>query len=519
MKKCLITLLGAAMIVACSKENAETISPEISDAQIVVSEEERGLSEFAIILSRAINQEPELRAFIKKEALKEFDKDYDVFYPFVKDKKVEGDRTFRDILLDYDDNKELPSIEDSLPLLDILVPDWSWIADDCFSVRRWDIEQDRVCVTFRTSGKEQRIYNDGKSIGFMSRASVPSYPILVVKNNERMRTKSILTRGSLCSNDYDFIDEVYNNNGATRGSGGEFGNEWYLDAQIEEDPETIPVEALSGRVATAYYQNGVPQRDHIYYGMTETCDSGRIDYNYQETIYRIKIKAPVSAGYYDDTTDFTLREHRKTGKTATFTEEELRELIWADGSLELMFVIKAGDKKIDSKPFPISFSEAFQIKKYTLVNKYNWLGAKKSIYASIEKGYLVPRWVNVNIPLFSWDIRFFPQEYSIIIFEHDSGITTTVTTTVEEEFMSNSALDITGSYKTDLKIGFDQGEKATEKRKITYSYQKTENSDSLGTLSINYRTDVITGFPSSSCVKIPIRRAGGVDVQMLSTRL
>ena len=519
MKRSIITLLGAALIVACSKENFETNSPIISEVQEVASEEEKGLSDFAVILSRAINQEPELRAFIKKEALKEFDKDYDVFYPFVKDTKMDGDRTFRDILVEYDDNQILPSIEEALPLLDILVPDWSWIAEDCFSIHRWDTEQNRVCVSFRTAGQKQRILRDGIVIESMSREKVPSEPILIVKNNERMKIKTIPTRGCLSRDDYDFIDEVFINKGETRGSGGTFGNEWYLDAEIEEDPETIPVEALRGRVATAYYQKGVPQRDHIYYGMTETCDSGRIDYNYQETIYRIKLVGPEYNGYYDDNTDYTLLEHRKTGKTAMFTEEELRELIWADGSLELMFVIKAGEKKIDSKPFPVSFSQAFQIIKYALVNKYNWLGAKKSIYARIDDSYLVPRWVSVNIPLFSWDIRIYPQEYSIIVFEHDRGITTTVTTTVEEEFMSNSALDVTGSYKTDLKIGYNQGEKATEKRTVTYTYQKTESSDSLGTVNINYKTDVITDYPTPSSVRIPIRRAGCIDIQMLPTRL
>ena len=38
--------------------------------------------QFAQALSIAVHESEALRAFIKTEALKEFDKDYDVFYPF-----------------------------------------------------------------------------------------------------------------------------------------------------------------------------------------------------------------------------------------------------------------------------------------------------------------------------------------------------------------------------------------------------------------------------------------------------
>ena len=76
----------------------------------------------AKILSKAVSNEPSLRSFIKAEALKQFDKDYDVFYPFVKDQVIDGQLTFREILVGYDEDGMLTSIEKSLPLLNILVP-------------------------------------------------------------------------------------------------------------------------------------------------------------------------------------------------------------------------------------------------------------------------------------------------------------------------------------------------------------------------------------------------------------
>lgn len=503
-------------MASCTKENEETINE--AESPVVMNENERSLSDFAVILSKAINQEPELREFIRNEALKQFDKDHDVFYPFVKDAMVAGDKTFRDILADYDYENKLSSIELELPLLDILVPDWSWIAPECFSVNNWDTEEDKVSVTYRTSEKEQRIYQDGKYIQSVSRDNIPSDPVLIVKDNERMKIKNTTTKSALCREDYEFIDDVFKNTGTTKGDGGHWGNPWLLDAPLDDDPDEIPIDVLKGRTATAYYQNGVPQRDHIYYGMTETCDSGSVDYNYQETIYRIKLVNPENNGYYDDTDDFKLREHRKTGQTANYTAEELKELIWADGALELVFIIKAGKDNCDSKPFTVSFSQAFQIDKYELVNKYNWLGAKKSIYAKIDDSYLVPKWIFVNIPLFTWDVRTCPSKYKIVVIEKDSGISKTVTETEEVEYMNNTTSDASGTFNDYVKIGYNSGNKETVKKKITYSYQMTQSCDSLGSVDVEYKRAIITDYPSASLAHVAEARSGGVDIQIIPLR-
>lgn len=83
---------------------------------VVPTEEGTDLRDFAEILSLAVYNEPELREFLKKEALKEFDRDYDVFYPFVKNSIVCDGQTFRDLLLKYDDANHLPLIEEKEPL-------------------------------------------------------------------------------------------------------------------------------------------------------------------------------------------------------------------------------------------------------------------------------------------------------------------------------------------------------------------------------------------------------------------
>lgn len=54
---------------------------------------------FAKLLSQAASGSIEVRRFLKKEATKQFDNDYDVFYPLVKNKIVADGKSFRDILL------------------------------------------------------------------------------------------------------------------------------------------------------------------------------------------------------------------------------------------------------------------------------------------------------------------------------------------------------------------------------------------------------------------------------------
>lgn len=68
-----------------------------------------------MILSRAVKNEPQLRDFLKEEALLEFDNDYDVFYPWTKGKEVINDKTFGDIIEEYDYEGKLQNILKAVP--------------------------------------------------------------------------------------------------------------------------------------------------------------------------------------------------------------------------------------------------------------------------------------------------------------------------------------------------------------------------------------------------------------------
>ena len=147
-------------VISCSNvlDEQNIISPSS-----IVSEEQNAQKEFAIILSKALRSDSDLRVFVKQEALKRFDNDYDVFYPNVKDVLINGKDTFREILLSYSEDYESFSyLESTLEKLTLLVPDWSWITSDCFSVKNWDTSDNFVCVGYDDGLEEHSVYYNGE---------------------------------------------------------------------------------------------------------------------------------------------------------------------------------------------------------------------------------------------------------------------------------------------------------------------------------------------------------------------
>lgn len=94
--KRLLLIVSILLVLACSKEENQTNN----NSGISIN---NAYQDFSLILSKAVSSEPALRLFLKNEAIKEFDKDYDVFYPWTKEKMVDCDHTFERILRKYDD--------------------------------------------------------------------------------------------------------------------------------------------------------------------------------------------------------------------------------------------------------------------------------------------------------------------------------------------------------------------------------------------------------------------------------
>lgn len=151
MKKLALMAFAILAVAGCSKNSMESepvaeVYPAVSEAEM-----EEAKADFAAILSKAVSSDESLRQFIKKTAMEQFDLDYDVFYPYVKDQIVSDGRTFREILFSYaDDPSRLAEIE----------------------------------------------------------GAIPDFPTLIVKNSDRMRLVGTTTRSG--EYEYAFVDDAFN---------------------------------------------------------------------------------------------------------------------------------------------------------------------------------------------------------------------------------------------------------------------------------------------------------------------
>ncbi|WP_152572110.1 hypothetical protein [Jejuia pallidilutea] len=102
--------------------------------------------DFGRAFAQALKESPELRQFIKQEALKQFNKDYDVLYNLVKHKPVSGKPSTRQkngsvnsldgLMQNYFEEKgTLDDIQSQLPLLTVFVPK---LPENSFSAESWD---------------------------------------------------------------------------------------------------------------------------------------------------------------------------------------------------------------------------------------------------------------------------------------------------------------------------------------------------------------------------------------------
>ena len=191
MRKSILLMLGVLSLFSCTQDENVFLVNESDEAKVQELTATEAQSKFARILSKAVSGSVEVRRFLKDEALKQFDNDYDVFYPYVKDKVVQGSQTFRDILLSYcDSDKELEQVEQAQPLLTILVPDLTLFWE--FDASKWDVYDEEVAVLCRED-KDNTLYENGEAIGQMETGDIPAFPCLVVKTNSLMNLSAMLS--------------------------------------------------------------------------------------------------------------------------------------------------------------------------------------------------------------------------------------------------------------------------------------------------------------------------------------
>ncbi len=459
--------------------------------------------EFSIILSKALHDNEDLREFIKNEALAQFDKDFDVFYPFVKDKLVDGKQSFKSILKTYDERNTLESIERQMPLLNIFVPDWSWA--EGFSVNSWDTSDSDVSVAYKDEfNAGLQLYNNGGKEFFIEYGQLTNFPVLIVKQNERMK-RGFDTKSSCPT--YDFIDPEFDGT-KTKLLNGDYE---YWDRTV---CDTIPdisnfltlseLEGCSSSI-TAYsifkdHPTAV-HRDHVYYGMTDQISEGRLNVHIRERIVKFRFETLNAESLLED------GDLKRTGaytRYKTVTDQTLINKFIYGGNLELYFHCAIGSPDgtptCDNPSFKsVSFRDAFQLTKVhvkyrnkTLVKDRQW------VFTVDEETCFAPKWIDANIALPKWDISQQSGILNIKMFEYDNEQTDVYTFNVVSSFSNDFDLQVEGQFESGDK---DSKAKGTIKGSYGYNGSKTttqkyettikKGSDDLGTILVYYPDPII----------------------------
>jgi len=449
------------------------------------------IESFSKALSAAVSQHKELRSFIKKEAEKQFDNDNDVFYPFVKDKVVFGNKVFRDYILEHISENELQRIESEHPLLNISVPDWEWLG--AFSINTWATDNDSILVGYATPSSIHPVFQNGVLFDNIESGVFPELPILIVKDNERMTITTSSTKATEAQ--YSFSDEAFNPALNTKVSAitdyykmnTNPGSEWY-DAETfrTKFPEAVAAWEEYGKDP---YQ---AQRNLVYYNMRKGDTKGALNPKVLESILAIKLnKTDVMD---DGDIDSRLRDHTyKTAISPTDTTS-LIDAIWNSGLLEIKIVASmvkddGSTQILAEKAISVHAKELFNITKIQR-NFYHgtWVSKRKYVYIGRYVD-LVPKWYYLEKPIVlnHWSPETGSSIVNVHVYEVDGTKEETVSTKIKKQKGVDLGIKMAGLFD----ISFNSNAPVEE---VTYTYTIKHGSDELYSTEVYYHDYIIKDY-------------------------
>ena len=542
MKKLLfltrVVLVSAALALAASC--TKTIQQD-SFAQDKVLGEKQALEEFAVILSDAVADNEEMREFIKEEALKQFDKDYDVFYPYVKDHVFSSGESFREILSAREKYEgQLESIERSVPKLTILVPNFSWLDKEFFRAEKWDTSIDRLCVGYDDDddADAHRLYFDGEYQGALPASVIPAFPVLIVKSNERMSVSGATKNGE---NVYAFADPVFDGSVSTKGNYWLWGKEeeywenpnpgWDLYSEVGDDVSKTALNKICPEAIKAYEEFRVGstagvQRDYVYYGMSKTnTNNGKLNPFMRDILYRIRFTPHAISAMSDDPSDpnDVTKDTFWTGKNDRPDFPRVLPRMWGNGNYEIKLQYYqnypgTGASQIGSSVLAFGPEEIMYAKR--LYHTFQWnLGDNWSGY-KITKADLEPRWyyptAGSNVIYWvntTWNLSTMSDNIWVKVLEYDPTGTETYSDTKTFKRSWSVSPSVTGEVpvgkKEGTKIGFgvsgEYGQETSES--VEFKWTRNTGSDELGEFELRYMDNYIIG-PSSRGVGFKVNSWG-----------
>lgn len=485
----LTALLCSIILFSCEKAQHEI-------TEIDETNETPSIETFAKALSSAVSQHIELRTFIKNEAAKQFDKDYDVFYPYVKNTIVGDNKSFREYMLEYLSEEDLTKIEEEHPLLNVSVPDWEWFG--AFSINTWDISDDDIVVGYADYSGSHPLFQNGGLTDILEVGMFPENPILIVKDNERM---TLVSKGTKAGNNlYDFADDAFKPDTKVSVITDYYyldtnpGSEWYdADKFKVEYPDIVAAWEEYGKDP---YQI---QRNLIYYNMRKGDNAGTLNPKVSESIKAIKLN---KKEVMNDGDDSRLRDHEYKKAISKTDTTALIDAVWNTGKLEFKIVasiVKTDGtlQKLAEKGISVHAKELFNISKIQR-NFYHGSMFSKRKYIYIGRyADLTPKWHYLKDPLFlnHWSPESTSSIIDVHIYEIDGTEEETVKTTVKGQQGIGIGAKINGLFE----LSFNSNATTYE---TVHTYTIKRGSDDLYSTEVYYHDYIIKDYAEGKyCLK------------------
>ncbi|MBS7232424.1 hypothetical protein KHA90_15500 [Flavobacterium psychroterrae] len=451
------------IVMSCGVEEA---SIEKDSSQYSSNNNMANQVEFGKILAIAV-EDVNVRNFIKEEASVQFDNDYDILVALVKNKQVYNGKTFLEILSKYDPENKLDKILEESPLLTIFVPDLQK-----FSIINWDINKDAIpLVAIRNvNDKKSTIafYDSKGNKNNVRFDKEPDFPVLVIKENERVVNKDNATAKNAISNvggkiksgkvNFEFISESFNPS---------IENE--VKPKGMNARTTIKGEGVDAKVWDAYkfstLNSNCPtcyHRDYIYYDINQ---------------YLGKLEGPLNSTYEEAIT--AIKFNTVQGIQAATDD-------WMEGNLELyIYIFFSGSS---------SSGELDKLLKVVNIPR-----------SSLSTNNVTQEYkFNPPINIVTWNMQKYGDRWKFWVYENDPSGTVSQTishsTTRGVNYKASASGDLFGL----IKLGGEFGGSTTTTNSSSTTVTYTTGSDNLGEAILEWTDPIVTGFKF-----IPFNGGGG----------
>ncbi|WP_455668422.1 hypothetical protein [Phocaeicola sp.] len=489
--KSLNYILWILLVIILSSCNENTL--EVKDAKIQrvdsIGYDNLNFSlkqEFAKAFAKVIAHSQEVRQFIKEEALRKIDYDYDVLYSLIRHQKIYDGRTIENMLTEYISFDKLALIESRMPTLTIFVPK---LPMNSFSAEKWNPCDEIPVVGIRTNLSNEVLYYDGLGKEDKIEATeIPGFPIVVIKDNERIYSKtSASERSSLIvpSEDNNVTLEFINDNFNNLKSQGVNLNPKVVKT-VKRGSLSIKIPDELEKVYQSYdiyeHKDGW-QRDYIYYNIAPDHPKGPFNYDMKEYIVSFEMLGDpygvfdkISDQEADPKLDGNLHRKDIPGRKGYHYG------CWTDGEFEFKVKVYWGAKNSIGTEY-ITYFRANPDDLFHINYKETKKGKKYKVQSIKFKT------LDLSLPLFEWNLENYSSSIKIAIEEVDA--VETVKQTIENyvDFATNFGFDV--NWGQTVKTGIKFGASQKQSLKVTNEITTTLGNDELGEVIVNFGDDII----------------------------